>query len=146
MKKVLLITNSYPIHPRLKKISKLYPNYEIKFLAWDRNNISKDNTNFILKSDIGYRNRIKKVFAFIDFFNFIKKTIKEFNPDVVVTRYWDTMLVTSFAIDNGVKMHYDVNDMPTKKIFSFLEKIGIRKVEKIYLASSHITPPTTLTS
>jgi len=135
MKKVLLITNSYPIHPRLKKISKLYPNDEVKFLAWDRNNLSSDNDNFILKSKIGYSNKLKKVFAILDFFNFIKKTIKEYNPDIIVTRYWEPMFLASLAINKNTEFHYDVCDMPSKKTFTLLEKIGLKKVDKIYLAS-----------
>lgn len=135
MKKVLLVTNSYPIHPRLKKISKLYENYEVKFLAWDRKSISDDTINFILKSKSGYGNKVKKIFGLISFVKYIKKTIKEYQPDIVVCRYWETMFLSSLILNKDIELHYDVCDMPSKKIYKILEQRGIKKIKKIYLAS-----------
>lgn len=101
--KILCITSSYPVHPRLKKIgdsfrhlNKASDNINTKYIAWDRLSISKNNDNFIFKSREGYGNKYKKLLGLLKFSFFLRKKIQQFKPDIIVCRYVDMALLGVF--------------------------------------------------
>lgn len=117
----MCITSSYPVHPRLKKIGaslcsfykpQSYPN--IKYLAWDRMNEYQcgDVQCYVYKSNVGYNNKFKKLIGLLGFLIYLKKKIKEFQPDILVCRYVD-MAFLGVISKGKSELIYDVNDLPT---------------------------------
>jgi len=134
--KVLCITSSYPVHPRLKKIGESFPflnngqnDIEVRYLAWDRLNKYKDEDQncFVYKSNEGYGNKIKKILGLLKFLSFLKKKISIFKPDILICRYVDMALLGWLSKKNA-KLIYDVNDLPTYES-PFLDLL-IRQLEK----------------
>lgn len=142
MKKVLLVSDSAPIQPRLRKIGSLFKNAQTKELMWDRNNLCyNDSENFVFSSRIGYGNKFKIFFELPKFFVYARKIIKEYKPDIIVARYFLMALVVSLVAPKKVRIYYDVCDMPiyNNKVLNFvlhsLEKIILVRAYKIILGS-----------
>jgi glycosyltransferase involved in cell wall biosynthesis len=145
MKKIMLVSDSAPIHPRLKKIGGLFRNHDIKYLMWDRKNFYSKNKietdDFVYESEIGYGNKIKILKELPLFIHYIKKSIKDYKPDVIVARYFLIAFIVVILTPKNIEVYYDVCDMPLynnkvlNKILLFLEKIILKRVVIIILGS-----------
>lgn len=144
MKKVLLISDSAPAHPRLRKIGNLFNNHEIKFLLWNRSNLKcNEQDSFIFNSTIGYGNKFKILKELPLLFSYIKNILKEYNPDVIVARYFLVGFIVSLIAPKKIKIYYDVCDMPIHnsyfltKVLRIVEKLILLRSEKIILGSRY---------
>lgn len=86
LKKILLIDGVYPVNTRNLRIYKtLMQKYTIKFCAWNRSNFQyNDKNNFIYSSNEGYGKKIKKLLGMKAYLSFIKQTIKEYRPELII--------------------------------------------------------------
>ena len=145
--KVLCISSSYPVHPRLKKIGDSFLNYskdntscEVQYMMWDRLNFGDDDNYFVYKSNEGYGKKLKKIIGLFSYAYFMKKTISAYNPTMVICRYVDMAFLGCILFRKGIVV-YDVNDIPADEskiasfIFSLMEKYVLKKVNLIVLSS-----------
>lgn len=150
MKKILIVINHYPISPRLNKlinsIIKIYPQYNLKIIAWNRKNIKKIEGKIDItlhNSNQGYGNKIKKIFGMFGFRKKIKSTIEDYNPDIVHCIDWDTLFLCSTINYKNFNLIYEIYDIPEvkNKVLSNLLKIIeaklILRVNKIIYASPY---------
>lgn len=147
LKKILLIDGVYPVNTRNLRIYKtLMQKYTIKFCAWNRNNFQyTDKNNFIYSSNEGYGKKIKKLLGMKAYLSFIKQTIKEYKPELIIASQWDMLLLTILSGFKG-KIIYENLDLPTssnKFILLFLlklEKWMLKKIDGIIFASRFFLP------
>ncbi|MCX0420464.1 hypothetical protein, partial [Clostridium perfringens] len=96
--KILMIINQYPIQPRTKKIinsiKKIYPNVDLKVIAWNRENVNlQDKSDFIkvINSKVGYGKKLKKLIGLNKFKKEIEKEVESFKPDFLHIIDWDML-------------------------------------------------------
>lgn len=142
MEKILLIDGVYPINTRNLRIYKtLMTKYEIRFCAWNRNNLEyKNKNNFIYSSNEGYGKKIKKLLGMKAYLKFINQVVKKYQPEIIIASQWDMLLLTILSGFKG-KIIYENLDLPTssnKLLLLFLlklEKWMLKKVNGIIFAS-----------
>lgn len=147
LEKILLIDGVYPINTRNLRIYKtLMTKYEIRFCAWNRNNVEyKDKDNFIYSSNEGYGKKIKKLLGMKAYLKFINQIVKKYQPEVIIASQWDMLLLTILSKFKG-KIVYENLDLPTssnKFLLLFLlklEKWMLKKVNGIIFASRFFVP------
>ena len=146
-KKILCITSSFPVHPRLKKIGESFKyvgenngDFETVYISWDRLNNDHSADEWTYVSREGYGNRLKKLWGLIAYFRFIKKKIHAFDPDIIICRFFDMAVIGSLLSQNR-KLVYDINDIPSDKnpivtfIYKCLEWIALKRSDVIILSS-----------
>lgn len=142
LEKILLIDGVYPINTRNLRIYKtLMTKYEIRFCAWNRNNLEyKNKNNFIYSSNEGYGKKIKKLLGMKAYLKFINQVVKKYQPEIIIASQWDMLLLTILSGFKG-KIIYENLDLPTssnKLLLLFLlklEKWMLKKVNGIIFAS-----------
>lgn len=143
MKKILLIDGIYPINTRsLRIIRTLSEENDIKFCAWNRNDILvSDNFNYIYSSNEGYGNKVKKILGMYKYYKYLKSKNLEFNPELIIASQWDMLLLAVLLKSKKQKLIYDNIDMPTSefnlviKLLRFLEAGLLKKTDGIIYAS-----------
>lgn len=147
MNKILLIDNSYPMNSRSTRIlNSLKKHYEVNYCAWNRENLDSKNKNcYIYNSNEGYGNKIKKLLGMKKYFKFIKKTINDYKPTLIIAIGWDMLLLTKLSGFKG-KIIYEILDMPTStnkimiNILSQIEKILCKNIDGVTFASRFFGP------
>lgn len=144
MKKVLLISDSAPAHPRLRKLGNLFENHEIKFLLWNRGHInSEEKDSFIFNSTIGYGNKLKILKEIPKLLFYMRRILKEYNPDIIVARYFLIGFIVSLISPKKIKIYYDVCDMPMynnyilTRFLRITEKLILIRSDKVILGSRY---------
>ena len=121
--KILSITEYYPIHPRLVKISEAIKNInkgEIRYLSY--------------LEKIKNKNRIiKEVFYFF----LTVKEINKYRPHYIICRGLKPLVYCCLLKWIGIKIIYDIPDLIPfdSKLRVYLEQKCIKKVDKIILGS-----------
>ena len=137
--KYLLLSNSYPLHPRHIKVSKLLqPGEESYVCAWNRDAEShKSDSKFESTFDqkIGYGNKWKKLYNLLYFSGFFRTVCQKISPDFVVCRYWDMFFLACFFAPRNTKIIYDVCDMPSNKLVKLLETKLLHRASKVIISS-----------
>lgn len=113
--KILMLSDHYPLSPRVKKIRnsilKLYPESDIKVFAWNRENTTKaEDYVETFNQDLGYGNKLSKLF---NLFKFKKNAIiffDEFKPDYVHAIDLE-MCIVARGISKKVRLIYEVYDI-----------------------------------
>jgi glycosyltransferase involved in cell wall biosynthesis len=138
MKKMLFVRGNYPINPRSEKMRSILENkYKLKFIYWDRKKkvkLNEDHDFFFYQSSNIVNSKFKKMLSIIGFYRFLKKTLKEYKPDIIYAYHWDMFLLTKLAIKKQeIDIIYDVSDMPDYEgtMFKFLKKF-----EEFFLANN----------
>lgn len=113
--KILIVIDHYPISPRCKKIAESYKkvlNADVKIVAWNRKNICKNDNDeiFLINSNIGYGNALKKLNGLVFFRSKLMKIIDEYNPDIVHSIDFEMRLVVN-TIKNKFKNIYEIYDV-----------------------------------
>lgn len=137
--KILAISDSYPIHPRLKKVSRYFGGKEATtFLLWNRGD-SEIQGNigeivFNLPSVLG--NKWGKALKLIQFRKAVKAHLNLTDYEVVICRHWQQLfLLLSISNKKKYEIIYDVCDMPNKKWIRYIESKLIKKTNVVVLAS-----------
>ncbi|MEZ9852157.1 glycosyltransferase [Vibrio breoganii] len=144
--KALLLSNSFPIHPRLLKLANYVKSkddvFRLEVCAWDRSNGKTDKTHSpgVYSSDIGYGNKLKKLIHLFGFALHFRDLIIKDSPDIIVCRYWDMFFLASLVSPKGVSIYYDVCDMPSNTLIRYIEKLCIKRADRIFLASRFFEP------
>jgi glycosyltransferase involved in cell wall biosynthesis len=144
--KVILLDSSYPINVRNRKIigTLKAKGVEVRFIGWNRDGHSEDTVaaeNFIYRKRSRYGNRMRKALNMWGYFKFIKRTIREYEPDCIIASHWDMLLITAILKKKGQCLIYENLDMPTSrnqvalKLAKILEKHALRKVDGTVFAS-----------
>ena len=131
---ILSVFTSYPIPPRLKKISRLFGE-DITYIAWNGKEYLTPtiNNDLILDNQPG-NNGIMKYFGIVGFRRLLKNTISHLKPELIVCRGWPSFFIVR-SINCSTQIVYDVCDMPNKAIIRIIEGILIRKSDLVLLAS-----------
>lgn len=145
--RILLIDGIYQINTRNRRIIKtLKKIHEVKFCAWNRENIKfEDSENYIYSSHEGYGNKVKKLLGMRNYLKFIKWVINDYNPKIIIASQWDMLLLVILSNFKG-KIIYENLDLPTSsnkivlKILLLLEKLMLKKVDGIIYASRFFIP------
>lgn len=145
MKKILFVEGIYPVNTRSSRIINTLENdYNIKVVAWDRNNIySKEENNlYIFSSNEGYGNKIKKLLGIYKYFKYVKFIYTKEQPDTLFVSQWDMLLLGFFLKDKRKNiLVYDNIDMPSSnnkivsKLLLLLEKILLKRTDIMIFAS-----------
>lgn len=151
-KKILCVTNSFPIHPRLKKIGSLFNDYaELNYFAWDRDmsyiqgNDIEENV-FVCSSNNGYGTALKMLLGVPKFIYRFCSCLKKLNPDILIIRHWSTCFVLLLFLPRKCKVIYDVNDMPDSeneriiRVYKLFERFVIKRVDVVILSSKYYIP------
>ncbi|WP_349763512.1 glycosyltransferase [Fusobacterium sp. SYSU M8D902] len=147
MKKILLIDGTYPINTRNKRmVDTLKKIHIVRVCAWNRENINfEEKDDYIYSSNEGYGNKIKKLYGMRNYFNYIKKVIVNYNPEIIISSQWDMLLLTILSNFKG-KIIYENLDLPTStnslvlNILLMVEKLMLKKVSGIIYASRFFIP------
>lgn len=143
--KYLLVDGIYPANTRSRRIFEtIKKEFEIKYCLWDRSKISlteKNEEAYIYTSQEGYGNKIKKILGMHNFYLYLKKINKSYNPTVLIASQWDMLLLCYLLKNKNQKLIYDNIDMPSSNskliliILKKLEKICLKKVDGMIFAS-----------
>lgn len=147
MRKILLISGSYPINTRSSRIIKsLQGKNKIEYCAWDRNGkVIQEERNKVYSKNIGNGKKIKKLINLYGFIKFVKDIVKNNKPDIIIASQWDMVLVAILSNFKG-KIIYENLDLPTSsnklilKILLLLEKLMLKKVNGVIYASRFFIP------
>lgn len=130
MKKMVYILGFYPVNGRSYKILKTLKEYndvEIKYVYWNISNIKikkEDEEEFIFTENKKF-SKLNKFLSFYKFYNFIKKTIKEYEPDIIWAYHWDVFILVKLLFLKNKKIYYEISDIPSYSgiLYWFLKKI-----------------------
>lgn len=142
MKKIVCISDSFPIHPRLEKISEYFSEKDDRVIniAWDRTSsyeIDEIDKFRVYKSRAKYGNKILKLIKLPSYILFIRKMIRKENPDLMICRHWPMFMAVSIVSHRETRIVYDVCDMPSNKFIRFIEKQFIKRANTIILSSRY---------
>ena len=121
-KKIVIIDGAYPINVRNIKIAntlKLLDNVSISVISWKRDDRDLikylDCNEYTFSSNSAYGNVWKKISNLLPFFIFLKKKIKEIEPDFIIASHWDMLLLSTFIKGKNSKLIYENLDIPTSE-------------------------------
>lgn len=145
MKKILCITNSYPVHPRLQKIGSLFADSQVYYFAWNRDNrttYQNQNHVHVYSSKNGYGTAIKMLIGVPGFVNSLLRYLKNNSIDIIVIRHWSTCFILLPFLKKKYYIIYDMNDMPDSlnermiPLYRYLEKFVLKRADTVILSSS----------
>lgn len=150
-RKIALIDCSIPINTRNQKIinsiKNYYPECEIHIITWNREGLSLEKaSHFHAYNCIAqYGNAKAKLLGMFGFKKYIKNTLKQIHPDIIIASHWSNLILAACAKKEEQKLFYENLDIPTgglmiRNISRFFEKIAIRKVDLIIHASRFFKP------
>ncbi|MDH0718592.1 glycosyltransferase [Acinetobacter junii] len=159
MDKILIIDTTWPINSRTERFRKtLKKHFLVVVVAWNRGkkNIEKEDA-YVLGTEIGYGNQLKKLFMLPLFFMYIYSVNKIEKPDIIFASHWDSLICAVILKLLGnwkIKIIYDCLDLPTssntliRKLIIFIEKFCLYFVGLTIFASRYFKPlyPQNLTS
>lgn len=147
MKKMLFIRGNYPINPRTQKsYEALSEDYAVKFIYWDRKKIinNEEETGFYYyQSKNKINSRVKKAFSIFGFYKYLKRVMREYEPDIIYAYHWDMFILSQLTnTGKNTKTIYDVTDMPDYNgiifsIFKRIEELFIKRNVYLILASKY---------
>lgn len=133
--KILYVIGFYPNNPRnLKMIKNLKREYNIKCCFWNnqKNIIEKEDKKEYIFTSNKIKGKLSKFFNIFFFYKYLKKTVKEYNPDCIFAYHWDIFILVKMAtiFDKKIKIVYDISDIPAYK--GVLHKI-IKRIEEFFI-------------
>ena len=149
MKKIVLIDTSYPINVRNQKIidslTSSIEDVEISVISWKRDgNLCEVPDGYYLynkKSPLG--DRLRKLKNLLGFKNFVKQSLREICPNVIIASHWSSLVLVASCIKKE-KLIYENLDIPTgpkliRRVICFFEKRALKKVTCVLHASRFYT-------
>lgn len=137
MKRLLLITTSYPIHPRLIKIGEMLKRTskysELIYFSFNFEN-KKNNNKYNNEIILSYKTNIKYFKYFIGLKELLYVSKKNNINSFVCRGVLSLFLLKILFISK--KVYYDIPDLlENKKYLNILEKFLLKKTNYIFLAS-----------
>ncbi len=155
MKKILIVDTTLPINTRTERFrSSFKQHFDVVVAAWNRGESSgqkeKEKENFyILNSNLGYGNQIKKTLFLPFFFIHIYLVCIKEKPDTIFASHWDSLVcavLIKLTWNWRVKIIYDCLDLPTfsnyliRKFIFILERSCLKFVNLTIFASRYFEP------
>ena len=104
--RIAIIDTSLPINTRNSKIEgslkEFYPNAEVFVLTWKRSQVEFDTPDYyiIYEKEAAYGNPVAKLKKIFGFAKFIRNTLRELLPDVIIASHWESLLLTPTDLPN----------------------------------------------
>ena len=138
---ILAVFSSYPIPPRLIKISGLF-DQDVIYLSWNRKKYVLTPNEEIVEEvfDDSHSSKVKQYFDIIKFRRFIIDRVRTYQPEIIICRNWKTFFITRTIFVRNTTIVYDVCDVPNHLLVRLVEKMFINKKTKIVLASRFFKP------
>lgn len=153
MKKILIVDTTWPINSRNERFKNSFKKYfEVITSAWNRgvkNHVEIGNDIYLLETELGYGNQIKKLLKLPLFILHNYKVCKVEKPDVIFASHWDSLIcavILKIIYNKKLKIVYDCLDLPTfsnsfvRRIIIFFEKLCLNFVNLIVFASRYFKP------
>lgn len=153
MKKILIIDTAYPINSRTERFRNSFKFYfNVMVVAWCRginNDLSGQKGFYILETNIGYGNQIKKTLYLPLFYIYVYKICRMEKPDTIFASHWDSLIcavLIKITWNWRVKIIYDCLDLPTfsnvliRKFVLLVEAFCLRFVGLTIFASRYFKP------
>ena len=153
MKKILIIDTTYPINSRTERFKNSFEKYfQVSVVAWNRGIKKKSeyqNKIYVLETDIGYGNQIKKILNLPFFLFYLYFICRKEKPNMLFASHWDSLICAVFVRifwNWKLKIIYDCLDIPTfsnifiQKTIIFVEKICLKFVDLTIFASRYFKP------
>ncbi|MCH7296580.1 glycosyltransferase [Acinetobacter higginsii] len=149
MKKILIIDTTWPINSRTERFKKTFQRYfDVVVVAWNRGvkSNNKVEDTYVLDTEIGYGNQLKKLIMLPIFFIHIYSVSKAEKPDTLFASHWDSLIcavILKLTWNWNVKIIYDCLDLPTfsnsliRKLIVFLERVCLNFVSLTIFASRY---------
>ena len=143
MKKCLFICNSYPIQPRILKVSSIVESLGIEciYLVWDLESKATNQSQYYLFQRVyGYGHPIKKLFDSFGFIKYLKCVVEREKIDYVYAFSFDSMYCCTM-LNKEIKVIYDIADLPIINVpfvdffLKYNEKRNVQRADAILLAS-----------
>lgn len=151
-RKIILVDTSYPINSRNQRIvdslKRVFGDGNVKYVCWNRDGrvISIDDfSNYIFCKESALGDKFSKLKNLFFFKRFLRASIKDFNPDVIIASHWDSLIPCASIKRSHQTLIYENLDMPTGSPFVFkilrrIEKKSLRKANAITYASRFYKP------
>lgn len=134
--KILYIVGFYPNNPRnIKMIKELEKKYIVKSCFWNNNQskILDCNCKDYIFTSSKVKGKISKLLKIWSFYKYIKKVLKDYQPNCIFAYHWDMFILIRLAtLGKDVKIVYDISDIPAyngffHKFLKFIEEHCINK-------------------
>lgn len=151
-KRIILVDTSYPINSRNRRIidslKDIFGDENVKYVSWNRDGRSinaQDASNYIFSLNSPLGDRLKKLKNLYYFRRFLKTSLSDFAPDVIIASHWDSLVLCASLKKKQHVLIYENLDMPTGsttvfKILRFIEKVSLNKTNAISYASRFYFP------
>lgn len=151
-KKIILVDTSYPINSRNRRIidslKDIFGDENVKYVSWNRDGRSidvKDSANYIFSFNSPLGDRLKKLRNLVYFRRFLKTSLSDFAPDVIIASHWDSLVLCTSLKKKSQILIYENLDMPSGgrfvfNIIRYLERISLKKTDAISYASRFYLP------
>lgn len=149
MKKVLIIDTTWPINSRTERFkNSLKKKFDVIVCAWNRgkkNDVNIENT-YILESNIGYGNQLKKLFKLPVFVWYACCVYRKTKPHVIFASHWDSLIcavIIKILCNWKLKIIYDCLDLPTfsnvfiRNLLVWVERVNLNFVSLTIFASRY---------
>lgn len=143
--KIVLIDTIFPVGSRNKRILasmvKAFPSGEVHQIAWNRlgNSIKKEDPFVHIYAKLSPLGKLwKKAKNLLGYRQFVRKMIKQIQPDVVIASHWDTLILVPKLDRKKQKLIYENLDIPTgpyRRLICFLERKALKHTDLIIHAS-----------
>ena len=148
--KALIIAREFPVKHRDILISSLFPqNFKTYYVSWNRNERSdrpSENT-FVFTNKIKNLRSLTFLLIIKKYILFIDDIISKKNPQLLIISHYSLYLpFLILSKKKGIKVILDVHDLPSFtniipfKFVLFIEKLLIRNISHIILASKYFKP------
>ena len=150
--RILLVDTAYPINTRniriVDSLREVFGNDNVKVATWNRNRTpvkADDAQDYILDLPSVMGNRVDKLKKLGHFRRFLKETLREYAPTVVIASHWDSLLLCAGLRRGAQTLIYENLDMPTGrpllyKTLRLLERRALRQCAAITFASRFYKP------
>lgn len=150
MKKIVIIDTTWPINSRTERFKNSFKKYfHVVVVAWNRGFSayeSKCESEYVLNTNIGYGNQVKKFLKLPGFFVHAYKVCRSEKPDIIFASHWDSLIcavLLKIIWSWRVKIIYDCLDLPTfsniffRNIIVFFERLCLKFVSLTIFASRY---------
>lgn len=145
--RIILVDTSYPINTRNKRIidslKERFGENTVKYVTWLRESgriREEDKGEYIYSNPAALGSKIEKLKSLPGFASFVKKSLDDFKPNIIIASHWDSLLICSRYKKEGQYLIYENLDIPTgrgivRKIATWVESLALKKTDLICHAS-----------
>lgn len=142
MKNLLVVDTTWPMNTRTERFTNTFKSkFNCIVCAWNRGRGGKTypEESYILETNTGYGNPLRKLLILPLFLLHIIKVYKKCRPDVILASHWDSLFLVLLAkviVRGDALIVYDCLDLPTSKnkiILKFLHWLERKMLKSVDL-------------